>query len=179
MVETILIIVAVVIVLFIVVVAMQPSDFRVERSGSIAAPASAVFPQVNDFHNWTAWSPWEKLDLAMKKTHEGPAAGTGAIYSWNGNKQVGEGRMTILESRPNEYINIKLEFMRPFAATNTAEFAFKNEGKDTKVVWSMTGKRNFMFKAMGLFMSMDKMIGGDFEKGLAQMKAVVEGSTKG
>ena len=178
MLETILIIVAIIVALFIVVVIMQPSEFRVERSGTVAAPAKEVFAQVNDFHNWEAWSPWAKRDPAMKQTYEGPPAGKGAIYSWTGNKQVGEGRMTITESRPSEYVRINLEFLRPFKATNTAEFAFKPQGSETAVTWSMTGRKNFVFKAFGLFMNMDKMVGNDFEKGLAQMKRVVEGTAK-
>jgi hypothetical protein len=129
---------------------------------------------VNDFHNWNAWSPWAKIDPAMKQTYEGAPAGTGAIYSWNGDNKVGEGRMTLKESRPNELIRIKLEFMRPFKAINDAEFAFKPDGNQTMVTWSMSGRKNFMFKAFGLFMSMDKMVGGDFEKGLASMKSIVE-----
>jgi len=172
--KKILIALAAIIALFLVVVAMQPSDFRIERAATISAPPAAVFAQVNDFHKWEAWSPWEKLDPAMKKNFEGAAAGTGAIYSWIGNSEVGEGRMTITESRPNELIGIKLEFLKPFAATNTTEFVFKPAGDQTAVTWSMFGKNNFMSKAFGLFMNMDKMIGTDFEKGLAQMKVVAE-----
>jgi len=169
---------AAIVAIFLVVVAMQPSEFRVVRSAGMAAPASDVFAQVNDFHNWQAWSPWAKLDPAMKQTYEGAPAGTGAIYSWVGNKQVGEGRMTLTESRPNERILIKLEFIKPFAATNSAEFTFKPDGNQTVVTWSMEGKKAFMLKAFGLFMNMDKMVGGDFEKGLAQMKSLVETKPK-
>jgi hypothetical protein len=178
MLETILIVVLVIVLLFVIIVSMQPSEFRIERSAAISAPAPEVFGQVNDFHKWDGWSPWAKLDPAMKQTYEGPPAGKGAIYSWTGNKQVGEGRMTITESRPSEYVRINLEFLRPFKATNTAEFAFKPQGSETAVTWSMTGRKNFVFKAFGLFMSMDKMVGNDFEKGLAQMKSVVEGAGK-
>jgi hypothetical protein len=165
---------AALVALFLVVVAMQPSEFRVVRSATMAAPPSDVFAQVNDFHKWEAWSPWAKRDPNMKQTHDGAPAGTGAIYSWAGNSEVGEGRMTLTESRPNERIQIKLEFFRPFAATNSAEFTFKPEGNQTLVSWSMAGNKAFMVKAFSLFMSMDKMVGGDFEKGLAQMKSVVE-----
>jgi hypothetical protein len=133
---------------------------------------------VNDFHNWTAWSPWAKLDPAMKQTYEGAPAGTGAVSTWAGNKDVGEGRMTIIESRPSELIRIKLEFFKPFAATNTAEFTFKPAGDQTAVTWSMAGEKNFMAKAFGLFMNMDKMIGDDFEKGLANLKSVTETAPK-
>src|SRR6187401_1462645 len=130
---------AVLVVVFIVIVALRPSDFTVTRSGTISAPASTVFAQVNDFHKWEAWSPWAKIDPAMKTTYDGPASGTGAIYTWAGNDQVGEGRMTILESRPGELVKIKLEFLKPFAATNQADFAFKGDGSQTSVTWSMSG----------------------------------------
>ena len=121
-------------------------------------------------------APYAKRDPAMKKTYEGAPAGTGAIYTWAGNNEVGEGRLTIVESRPNELITIKLEFVRPFAATNTAEFTFKPEGDQTAVTWSLTGKNNLISKAIGLFMDVDKMVGGDFEKGLADLKSVKETS---
>jgi hypothetical protein len=165
---------AAIVVVFLIVVAMQPTNFRITRSAFMSAPAADVYAQVNDFHNWNAWSPWAKIDPTMKQTYEGSSAGTGAIYTWLGNKNVGEGRMTLLESRPNELIRIKLEFIKPFAATHTAEFAFKSEGSQTVVTWGMFGKNAFMMKAFGLFMNMDKMIGRDFEKGLASMKSVVE-----
>jgi len=178
MIIKILIGLVVVVVVFAVIVALQPSEFRVVRSATISALAPAVFAQVNDFHKWEAWNPWAKLDPAMKQTYEGAPAGTGAIYTWSGNKEVGEGRMTLTESRPNELIRIKLEFFKPFAATNTAEFTFKPEGNQTTVTWSMTGENNFIAKAVHLFMNMDKMVGGQFEKGLAQMKSVVEAAAK-
>jgi hypothetical protein len=170
----ILIAVVAIVGVLIAIIALQPSEFRVARSAPMAAPAPAVFAQVNDFHNWDAWSPWAKLDPAMKQTYEGAAAGTGASYAWAGNNQVGEGRMTLTESRPSDLIRIKLEFLRPFKATNTVEFTFQAEGNQTIVTWSMAGNKNFFFKAFGLFMSMDKMIGRDYEKGLASMKSVVE-----
>jgi hypothetical protein len=170
----ILVTVGAVIVLFLLFVALLPSGFSVSRSATISAPAPTVFAQVNDFHNWDAWSPWAKIDPKMKQTYEGPAAGTGAIYSWDGNSEVGSGRMTLTESRPNERIQIRLEFFRPFKATNAAEFTFKQDGSQTAVTWSMTGNKNFVIKAFSLFMSMDKMLGGQFEKGLATMKSLVE-----
>jgi hypothetical protein len=165
-----------IIVIFAVFVALQPAGFRVTRSATIDAPPATVFPQVNDFHNWDAWSPWAKIDPAMKQTYEGAPAGTGAIYRWSGDNKVGEGRMTMTESRPVDRVGIKLEFMRPFKATNTAEFTFQPQGPGTLVTWSMSGQKNFMTKAVHLFMDMDKMLGGQFDKGLAQMKAVVEGA---
>jgi hypothetical protein len=174
MLKWILAAVAAVVVIFLAVVALQPSDFRIERSATMAAPAPAVFAQVNDLRSWQAWSPWEKIDPQLKRTYEGPQAGTGAAYAWAGNKDVGEGRMTITESRPGERILINLEFFKPFAATNTAEFSFKPAGDATAVTWSMTGKNNFLSKAICLFVNMDRMVGGMFEQGLQQMKSVVE-----
>jgi len=178
MLKIILISLAAIVVVFLVVVAMQPSEFRVSRSVTIVAPPPAVFAQVNDFHKWEAWNPWGKIDPAMKQSYEGAPAGTGAIYTWIGNKEVGEGRMTITESRPSDLIRIKLEFMKPFQATNTADFTFKAEGDQTTVTWAMFGTNNFTAKAFGLFMNMDKMIGGRFEKGLGSMKSIVEAGPK-
>jgi hypothetical protein len=170
----ILLVLATIIVVLLVVVAMQPAEFRVSRSASMAAPPADVFAQVNDFHRWQAWSPWANIDPAMKQTYEGSPSGTGAVYGWSGNSQVGEGRMTLTDSRPHERIQIQLDFLRPFKATNTAEFNFKPNGNRTEVTWSMSGRKNFIVKAFGLFMSMDKMVGGQFAKGLAAMKTVVE-----
>ncbi len=166
--------IVVVLVVFLAIVALLPSEFRVVRSGNIAAPATDVFAQVNDFHKWQAWSPWAKLDPTAKNTYAGAPAGKGAIFSWAGDRNVGEGSMTLLESRPNDLISIKLEFRKPFKATNTAEFSFKPDGNQTRVTWSMSGRKNFIVKAFSLFMSMDKMVGAQFEQGLANMKSVVE-----
>jgi len=174
-----LIALAVIVVVFVAIVATQPSEFRVARSAIIAAPAPVVFAQVNDFHKWRAWSPYEKLDPAMKKTYEGPPAGTGASYSWAGNSHAGEGRATITESRPNELVRIKLDFVKPFEGTAFAEFTFKPEGDRTVVEWSLVGNNNFVSKAVHLFMNMDKMVGGQFEDGLAELKSVVEAAPKG
>ena len=174
MLKKILIGLAVVVLVFAVVVALQPSDFRVTRSATIAAPPAVVFSQVNDFHKWQAWSPWAKMDPAAKNAFAGPPAGTGAVFTWDGNSKVGEGRMTLTESRPPDLIRIKLDFVRPFAGTNDVEFAFRPEGNQTVVTWTMAGKNNFVARALCLFMSMDKMVGGEFEKGLAQMKAIAE-----
>lgn len=169
---------AVLIIGFVGVVALQPSDYRVARSTLVAAPAPVVFAQVNDFHKWEAWSPWAKMDPAMKQSFEGPPAGTGAVYTWVGNHDVGEGRMTITESRPSDLIRVKLEFLKPFAATSFAEFTFKPEGDQTAVTWSMAGQKNLMAKGIHLFMNMDRMIGDNFEKGLAQMKSLAEAAPK-
>jgi hypothetical protein len=174
----IVVMLVVLIAVCLVLVMMQPAHYQVERSATINAPATTVFPLVNDFHKWDSWSPWAKLDPAMKTTFEGPAAGTGAMYSWAGNSQVGEGKMTITESRPSDLIKIKLEFIKPFAATNATDFTFTPSGNATNVKWTMAGDNNFIGKAFSLFMNMDKMIGADFEKGLAQMKTVAESGPK-
>ena len=174
MLDIILIFVAIAVIIFIIVAAMKPSDFRITRTGTITAPASAVFAQVNDLHKWDAWSPWAKLDPDAKNSFEGSASGVGAIMRWVGNNKVGQGSMTIMESRPDEFISFKLEFLKPFKATNTSEFTFTNENDKTTVTWSMYGKNNFMGKAIGLIMSCEKMVGGQFEKGLAALKSVVE-----
>ena len=160
------------------VVATRPSEFRVVRSTIIAAPAPVIFAQVNDFHRWDAWNPWAKVDPAMKQTYEGAPAGVGAVYTWAGNREAGEGRMTIIESRPNDLIRVRLEFLKPFAGTSIATFTFKPEGAGTLVTWSMAGENNFIAKAVHLVMDMDKMIGGNFEKGLAQMKTVAEAAAR-
>ena len=171
-----LIVLAVVIVGLIVIVAMQPTDFRIARSVVTSAPAPVVFAQVNDLHRWAAWSPWDKIDPAVRKTFEGPASGVGASYSWVGEK-TGEGRMTTIECRPNELLRFQLDFVKPFKANNIAEFSFKPQGNQTMVTWSMTGKNNFLTKAFNLIMNCDKMVGGEFEKGLASLKAVAETKT--
>jgi uncharacterized protein YndB with AHSA1/START domain len=160
--------------LFIVIIAGQPNEFKLTRSAIISAPPEKVFPHVNDFHKWEAWSPWAKIDPACKNTFDGSPAGTGAIFSWAGNKKVGEGRMTILASQPDVCIRIKLEFFKPFQATNTAEFLFRPEGNQTVVTWSMSGKNNFMGRIFSLFVNCDQMVGRDFEKGLAAMKTVAD-----
>ncbi len=168
-----------IVVIVLVVVAMQPADFRISRTATIAAPPDAVFAQFNDFQKWNAWSPWAKMDPNAKNTFDGSPVGVGAGFAWAGNNEVGEGRMTITESKPNELIRIKLEFTKPFAATNTTEFTFKPEGNQTAVTWSMSGKNNFMAKAFGLFVNCDKMVGGQFEQGFANLRAIVESPTKG
>jgi uncharacterized protein YndB with AHSA1/START domain len=178
MLKKILMALGAIIVVLVGIVALQPSEFRVARTATISAPAPAVFAQVNDFHKWEAWSPWAKRDPAAKATFEGPPAGTGAVFRWAGNEEVGEGSMTITESRPSDLIRINLEFLKPFAATSIAEFTFKPEGDQTAVTWSMVGHNNFIAKAVCLFMDMEETVGGDFEQGLAQMKSAVEAAPK-
>ena len=170
--------IAVVIIGFLVVVALQPADYRVARSITMSASPAVVFPHVNELKKWAAWNPWEKLDPNMKMTYAGPEAGVGASYSWVGNSDVGEGKMTITGSKPNESIQFKLEFFKPMAGVSDTEFTFKPQGNQTEVTWSMTGKNNFIGKAMCLFMNMDKMIGGQFEKGLADLKSIAETPAK-
>ena len=178
MLKKILIGLAVIAVVFLIVVAFQPADYRVTRTATIAAPPAVVFAQVDDLRQWEAWSPWAKMDPAMKVTYAGPAAGAGAISGWAGNSEVGEGRMTITESRPSELIRFHLEFFKPMAGTSASEFTFKPEGNQTVVTWTMTGKNNFIGKAFCLFMNMDKMVGGDFEKGLASLKSIAEAGAR-
>jgi hypothetical protein len=178
MLKKILIGLGAVLALLLIVIALQPATFHVERSTNIAASPEAAFTQVNDFHAWSAWSPWEKLDPSMKRSFDGPSSGAGAKYAWVGNKEVGEGRMTIEKSVPSELVQIKLEFLRPFAATNTATFTFAKAGEGTKATWAMDGNNNFMAKAFHLVMDMDKMIGPDFEKGLAGIKTAAESAPK-
>jgi carbon monoxide dehydrogenase subunit G len=178
MILKILIAIAVLVVVLVAVIATRPSEFRVERTATVSAPAAVVFAQVNDFHQWDAWSPYAKRDPGMKKTFEGAPSGVGAVYTWSGNHEVGEGRTTIVESRPSELIRVRLEFVRPFAATSTATFTFRPEGERTAVTWTLDGRNGFPAKAMGLVMNMDKMIGDDFEKGLAQMKAIAEAAPR-
>ena len=160
------------------VVTLQPAAYRVARSATIAAPPAAVFAQVNDFHNWDAWSPWAKMDPHAKATFDGPASGAGAGFAWDGNSDVGAGHMTITQSHPSDRIRIKLEFVRPFAGTNDTLFTFEPAAGGTQITWAMSGEKNWFAKAMCMYMSMDTMVGGDFEKGLATMKSIVESSNK-
>ena len=174
MLPIILLAVAVVIIAFVIIVAIRPSQFRVTRRGAIDAPPEVVFPQINNLHNWQAWSPWAKLDPSAKNTYAGPPEGVGSSFAWDGSNKVGAGRMTITESQPCELVRFRLEFFKPFKATNVAEFTIQPEGGQTVVTWSMTGTNNFVMKAVGLFMDCDKMCGDFFVKGLADMKAVAE-----
>ena len=165
---------AVVIGVFAVIVALQPSEYRVSRTTTISAPPSVPFAHVNNLQKMHAWSPWSKIDPNAKNTFEGPEEGVGAVQSWVGNNEIGEGRQTIIESRPNELVAFKLEFFKPFAGNAEAEIAFAPSGGQTQVTWSMTGEKSYLSKAICMFMSMDKMIGGTFEKGLADLKTLSE-----
>jgi hypothetical protein len=164
----------VIIAVVLVAAAKQPDSFRVARSTKVNAPPTAVFPHVDQLKNWEAWNPWGKLDPNMKLTYDGPESGVGASYSWVGNNEVGEGKMTITESRPNELVQFKLEFFKPMAGVSTSEFTLVPKGEQTEVTWAMKGENNYVAKIFCLFMNMDKMIGGQFEKGLAELKAAAE-----
>ncbi|CAN5433614.1 SRPBCC family protein [soil metagenome] len=166
--------IALIIIGFLIVAAMQPKEFVVTRTATMAAPASAIFEQFDTLENWNAWSPWKDLDPNMEMAYSGPASGEGASFSWRGNNKAGEGTLTILASRPSEEVDLNLQFVKPFKATNGAKITFKPQGAGTLVTWKMSGERNFMFKAMGLLMDCDKMIGKDFEKGLSRIKSIVE-----
>jgi uncharacterized protein YndB with AHSA1/START domain len=159
---------------FAVFVSTRPAELHVERSATMRAPAEIPFGLVNDFHHWPEWSPWQKLDPTMKITHSGSPSGVGASYAWIGNDKVGEGSMTILSAQPNEKIVMKLEFLKPFKATNQTTFSFKTAGDQTTITWAMDGQNNFMAKAFSVFMDMDKMVGTDFEKGLTSIKSLAE-----
>ena len=165
---------ALVVIAFLVVVAMQPSTFRIERTQRIEAPPYVVFNILNNFHRWPAWSPWEKLDPNMQKKHAGAEFGKGAVYEWSGNEEVGKGRMTIIDSQPEKHIAIKLEFIEPWEATNTTLFTLTPEANAVHVKWAMEGHNDFMAKAASLFMNMDELVGKDFERGLATLKQVAE-----
>ena len=156
------------------VIASRPATFELKRSLLINASPEFVFAQVNDFKAWAAWSPWDRMDPAMKKTYSGAETGVGAHYAWVGNKDVGEGSMTITDSKPVEHIGLDLEFITPFPAKNRTDFDFAQTGDGTTVTWTMSGKNDFMGKAASLVMDLEKKVGPDFEKGLAAMKTASE-----
>jgi uncharacterized protein YndB with AHSA1/START domain len=170
--STVLAVIALVIVLAIVVIVAlalrKPSTFRIERSTTIKAPPEKIFPLIIDFRRWVAWSPWEKLDAELKRTYGGAEIGKGATYGW------GTGRMEIIEAAPHSRILIKLDFLKPFEAHNTAEFTFAPQGDGTRVDWAMYGPNIFMARLMSVFLNTDKLAGKDFEKGLAAMKTAAE-----
>jgi hypothetical protein len=158
-------------------IATRPSEYRIVRSRVVSGPPDVVHAYVNDFHKWPEWSPWEKKDPDLKREYSGAAEGPGAVYGWAGNKEVGEGRMTITDSRPPQSITICLEFFKPFAGTSTAQFDFTPAGSGTNVTWAMTGERNFMAKTLDFFLNMDKMIGTEFENGLAALETAASRAT--
>jgi carbon monoxide dehydrogenase subunit G len=174
MLKKILIGLAVIAVLFVGVVAIQPSELNVNRTITIATPPAAVFPHVNDLHKWEVWSPWAKLDPKSKIEHSGAPEGEGAVFTWDGNDKVGEGRMTIAKSQPDELVSIDLVFVRPFESESKSEFAFKPDGSNTSVTWTVSGHHGFIHKAMCLIFDGKGMLAKDLEKGLAQLKDVAE-----
>ncbi len=178
MIKTIAIAVAVLLVvavaIILIVASTRPDTFRVKRTATIKAPPERIFPLIDRFEAWKSWSPYEKLDPAMKREQSGPATGVGAVYAWEGNSKAGKGRMEILESAPSSKIVIKLDFLKPFEAHNTAEFILVPAGDSTTVTWAMYGPQIFIGKVMGLFFDMDNMIGKDFAAGLSNLKAIAE-----
>lgn len=174
MLKKILIGIAVILAIIVGLAAMKPDSFSVVRTATIKAPPEKIVVLINDFHNWGSWSPWEKLDPNMKRTFSGAPSGKGAIYNWEGNKDVGAGRMEITDQVLPTKVIIKLDFLEPFQSSNVTEFTFAPQGDTTTVTWNMSGPMPFISKLMSVFMSMDAMIGKDFEKGLEQMKAVAE-----
>jgi uncharacterized protein YndB with AHSA1/START domain len=168
------IVIAVAIAIILILAATKPDTFRIERSASINAPAEKIFAVLSDFHQWTGWSPWEHKDPALKRNFGGAERGKGAIYGWEGNKEVGTGRMEILEANTPSKLVIKLDFFKPFEAHNTAEFTMLPQGNATNVHWVMHGPAPFMSKVMQVFMDFDKMVGKDFEAGLANLKQLTE-----
>jgi len=180
MLETIIIIVlivAVVVAAFLGYAATRPDTFRIERATSIKAPPERIFPLINDFHAWRQWSPYENIDPALKRTYSGAASGKGAVYEWEGNNKVGSGRMEITESSPPNRVVIALHFIKPFEARNTAEFTVQPKGGSTDVTWAMHGPSPFMVKVMSTVGAMDRMLGKQFEQGLANLKAAAETGT--
>jgi uncharacterized protein YndB with AHSA1/START domain len=176
--DTVIIIIVAIVVLLAALLgyaATKPNSFQIQRSANFKAPPEKIFALINDFHQWPGWSPWEKLDPEMKRTHSGTASGLGAIYEWEGNKKVGKGRMEITESTSPTKIVINLDFLKPFEAHNTTVFALQSQSDSTSVTWTMHGQQPFMFKVMTTyFMNMDKLVGKDFETGLANMKTIAE-----
>ena len=164
---------AVLIIALVVAVSTRPDHFRVSRSAVIPAAPAVVFDNVNDLHKWDAWSPWAKLDPNSKITFSGPPAGKDSSMAWVGNSQVGEGKMTITESKPDELVLLRLEFIKPFAGTSTTEFTFKPDADGTQVTWTMSGENTFIGKAISLVMDCDSMMGPQFEQGLDNLKKAV------
>ena len=165
---------AIAIAIVLILAAAQPATFSVRRATTVEAPAEKIFPLINDFHQWESWSPYENKDPAMKRTYSGAASGRGAVYAWEGNKNVGSGRMEILETSVPSKVVIKLDFITPFEGHNTAEFTMLPQADATNLTWAMHGPTPFMMKMMHVFINMDRMIGKDFEAGLANLKLLTE-----
>jgi len=174
MLKTIAIVVAVLIAGVLMFAATKPDTFRVQRAASIKAPPEKVFAFIDDFNRWGTWSPWEKKDPAMKRTFGAATSGKGAVYAWEGNRDVGQGRMEIAESVPPSRIRIKLDFLKPFEAHNIVDFTLASKGDATNVTWAMQGDTPYFGKIIHVFINMDNMVGKDFETGLANLKAAAE-----
>jgi uncharacterized protein YndB with AHSA1/START domain len=175
--ETIVIIavvLAIAIAVVLILAAAKPDTFSVQRGATMRAPPEKIFSLINDFHQWGKWSPWENRDPAMTRIFSGAESGQGAVYAWEGNKNVGSGRMEILDASTPSKIIIKLDFLKPFEAHNTAEFTMLPQGDATSVNWVMHGPAPFMSKMMQVFMNIDKMVGKDFEIGLTNLKGLTE-----
>ena len=157
-------------------IATRPAEFRVSRSAIIPASPEVVFPMIADLRNWDAWSPWAKLDPNARATFEGAESGVGQAFAWTGNNKIGAGRMTILESRPNDLVRLRLDFEKPMKATNETVFTFTPQKDGTSVSWTMTGRNSFMSKAVNLVINCDKMVGGQFEQGLSNLRQVTAGT---
>lgn len=166
--------VLVLVLALVVLISTRPATVRIERSAEVAAPAAVVFALLDDFHEWGKWSPWEKLDPNMKKTFSGPTTGVGASYAWLGNSKAGQGSMTVLDSKQNELLSIKIQFLKPFAATNQTTFKLSPAANGTQVSWLMQGNNGFAAKAFSLFVDMDKLVGKDFEQGLANLNTAAQ-----
>lgn len=174
MLRTILLVIVVLLAGLLIYAALKPQTFRVERTTTIKATPEKIFSLINDFHQWALWSPWEKVDPAVKRTYSGATNGKGAIYEWSGNKQIGQGRMEIIESSPPSQIVIKIDFIQPMEGHNTIDFTLERQGEMTAVTQAMYGPSPFISRLMTIFFSMEKMVGGKFEEGLANLKAVAQ-----
>lgn len=163
---------------FLALILLQPSDYQIARTTTISAPPQDVFAQIDDFHRWQAWSPWAERDQKAKVSFDGPASGKGAVFAWSGNNEVGEGRMTLVESQPGVLVKIRTDFVKPFVGSSYSDFTLKPEGEGTSLTWSMSGQNDFIGKAICLFVSMDKVLGGEMAKGLAGIKRIAEANAK-
>lgn len=170
MILKILLVLAALLAVLLLVAAFRPDDFRISRSALISAAPVAITAQIDTPRDFQAWNPWAKLDPNIQLSYEGPASGVGAASSWNGDASVGAGRLTVIESRPGELVRLRLDFLKPFASTATAEFVLTPEEGQTRVTWSMYGKRNFLTKVIGLVCRMDKTMERSFDEGLANLK---------
>jgi uncharacterized protein YndB with AHSA1/START domain len=174
MIKSIALAVVLLIAAVLIFAATRPDTFRVQRATSIKAPPERIFALISDFQRWGSWSPWEKLDPALKRSYSGPSSGKGAVYAWEGNRDVGHGRMEIADASPPSRIVIKLDFLKPFEAHNIAEYTLEKQGDATQVTWAMHGPSPYFAKLLGVFFSMDRMVGEKFEEGLANLKALAE-----